>query len=425
METVMNPQDFFDPLASEVLAVAPARAHDLARLRVLAQRHAAPTVTVVGKYNHGKSRLLNELVGRDVFAVADRRETVTLSEHHHAELRWLDAPGLDADVAEQDDGHAQQAIWLHADIRLFVHAAKEGELDAAERKLLQTLREDQLRTRRQTLFVLTQVDQMSDEEQLAKVSAAIQAQAHGLALHPVSATRHRNGVEGGKQLLLKKSGIPALQALLREVVQQVPAARQHEQAVLFADIGEQLQQQAAAQAQWLALQQRQQQQRQQFEHGLQSVLESIHQDLLPIVELQGEDPALTPDTAADEFRLTAGKRERARIHVAYSRACIAIRAHLIQHGVEGLPADQRTSVASLDTVMVAVMGISVKYRADLRRRFCEPAGQAQLMQSFLHYYELSEDQQALQQALAQAQSEQQANTRALEALQRLRQGASA
>ncbi|MFX6334794.1 hypothetical protein ABTF54_19215, partial [Acinetobacter baumannii] len=89
-----------------------------------------------------------------------------------------------------------------------------------------------------------------------------------------------------------------------------------------------------------------------------------------------------------EFKLTAGKRERARIHVAYSRACIAIRAHLIQHGVEGLPASQQTSVASLDTVMVAVLGISIKYRADLRRRFCEPAGQAQLKEAFLHYYEL-------------------------------------
>ncbi len=113
----MTPQhDFFDPLASEVLAVVPGRAHDLARLRVLAQVQAAPTVTVVGKYNHGKSRLLNELMGRDVFAVADRRETVTLSEHHHAELRWLDAPGLDADVALQDDSHAQEATWLQADV---------------------------------------------------------------------------------------------------------------------------------------------------------------------------------------------------------------------------------------------------------------------------------------------------------------------
>ncbi|MGC8068895.1 hypothetical protein, partial [Salmonella enterica] len=81
--------------------------------------------------------------------------------------------GLDADVALQDDSHAQEATWLQADVRLFVHAAKEGELDAAERHLLQALREDQQRTRRQTLFVLTQVDQMSDDEQLAKVSAAI------------------------------------------------------------------------------------------------------------------------------------------------------------------------------------------------------------------------------------------------------------
>lgn len=415
--------DVFDPLAREVLAVAPGRAHDLARLRVLAQVHAVPTVTVVGKYNHGKSRLLNELMGRDVFAVADRRETVTLSEHHHAELRWLDAPGLDADVALQDDNHAQEATWLQADVRLFVHAAKEGELDAAERQLLQALREDQQRTRRQTLFVLTQVDQMSDEDQLAKVSAAIVAQAPGLTLHPVSSTRHRSGVEGGKSLLLQRSGIPALQALLRDVVQQVPDARQHERSLLFTEIGQQLlQQQAVLESGLQTLRQRQQQQRQDFEQGLQAVLEKVHQDLLPVVEFQGDDPALMPDTAADEFKLTAGKRERARIHVAYSRACIAIRAHLIQHGVEGLPASQQTSVASLDTVMVAVLGISIKYRADLRRRFCEPAGQAQLAQSFLHYYELSEDRQALQQQIANSQSDLHAHARARQALARLQDG---
>ncbi|WP_284077594.1 GTPase [Herbaspirillum aquaticum] len=420
----MTPQhESFDPLAREVLAVVPGRAHDLARLRVLAQAKAAPTVTVVGKYNHGKSRLLNELMGRDVFAVADRRETVTLSEHHHAELRWLDAPGLDADVALQDDSHAQEATWLQADVRLFVHAAKEGELDAAERHLLQALREDQQRTRRQTLFVLTQVDQMSDEEQLAKVSAAIVAQMPGLALHPVSSTRHRSGVEGGKSLLLQRSGIPALQALLREVVEQVPGARQHERSLLFTEIARQVeQQQTALESALLALRQRQQQQRQDFEQGLQAVLEKVHEDLLPVVEFQGDDPALVPDTAADEFKLTAGKRERARIHVAYSRACIAIRAHLIQHGVEGLPASQQTSVASLDTVMVAVLGISIKYRADLRRRFCEPAGQAQLKQSFLHYYELSEDRQALQQQIAITQAELHAHARARQALARLREG---
>jgi GTP-binding protein EngB required for normal cell division len=74
-------------------AVLPARDRDLARLRVLLVDRPPPTITVVGKYNHGKSRLLNELSGSPVFAVADRRETVTLADHDRAGLRWLDAPG--------------------------------------------------------------------------------------------------------------------------------------------------------------------------------------------------------------------------------------------------------------------------------------------------------------------------------------------
>ncbi|WP_404989833.1 GTPase [Caballeronia sp. LZ029] len=51
----------------------------MARLDILLG-HEEPIVTVIGKYNHGKSRLLNELIGQEAFAVADRRETVKLSE---------------------------------------------------------------------------------------------------------------------------------------------------------------------------------------------------------------------------------------------------------------------------------------------------------------------------------------------------------
>ena len=124
-----------DRAESAVLAALPGRAHDLARLRVLAAA-GLPVVTVIGKYNHGKSRLLNELIGHAAFGVADRRETIALAEHAHDGVCWLDAPGLDADVHTADDDHALQAIWLRSDIRLFVHAAKEGELDAAERERL-------------------------------------------------------------------------------------------------------------------------------------------------------------------------------------------------------------------------------------------------------------------------------------------------
>ncbi|MCP3656818.1 MAG: hypothetical protein GY734_07705 [Herbaspirillum sp.] len=389
-------EETFKLIAQDVLAVAPARAHDLTRLHTLRCRADKPTVTVIGKYNHGKSRLLNELMGSDVFSVADRRETVSLAEHVHQDVRWLDAPGLDADVGMADDGRAHEAAWLQADIRLFVHAAKEGELDAAERRLLQTLRADEERTRRKTVFVLTQVDQVADEQHLGKVTDAIRSQAPQMTLHPVSSTRHRQGVEGGKKLLLEKSGIPALQTVLRGAMAAVPDARRHETDLLLGEIRQELKHaQTAVIRQLQAQRDTQQQQRHDFEQGLFDVLDKVQIDLQPVLEFTGIDQSLVPDTAVHEFKLTEGKKERARIQIAYSRACIAIRGHLVKHGVVGLPLAQQTSVRSLDTVMVAVMGVSVKYRDDLRRIFCEQAGRDKLAADFAHYFELSEDRTAL------------------------------
>jgi predicted GTPase len=385
-----------DQAIASVVAVVPDRAHDLARLRTLALGGDTPVVTVVGKYNHGKSRLLNELMGRDVFAVADKRETVALAEHRQLEVRWLDAPGLDADVGGADDGHAYRATWLEADVRLFVHAAKEGELDAAERSLAESLRADQVRTQRQTLFVLTQVDQLADEAQVDKVLAVVQAQVPQASLYPVSSTRHRQGTESGKSLFVQKSGVPALQVALREAISRVPQARQHERGTLLDEMRTQLlQEQQARTAQLQALQTLQQRQREDFDQGLLAVLDKIQVDLQAVVDHTGEDPALMPDTVAFEFKLTAGKKERARLQIAYSRACIAIRSHLVRHGALGLPAAQQTSVRSLDTVMVAVMGVSVKYRDDLRRIFFEQAGRARLAHDFAHYFEQSDDRVAL------------------------------
>lgn len=264
----------------DILAVLPHRADDLARLRVLEDSGQCPTVTVIGKYNHGKSRLLNELIGHDAFAVADKRETVALSDCIHDGVRWLDAPGLDADVATADDHHALQAAWRESDIRLFVHAAKEGELDASERALLQELRDDGSRTRRQTVFVLTQVDQLAGESELEKVAAAIRRQVPGMALNAVSSTRYRQGLEGAKKLLLERSGIPALRNLLAESLARVPAARAHETALLHALIREELEQlHAARQSTLVELQQRQARQRQDFEIGLRSVLDKVARDL--------------------------------------------------------------------------------------------------------------------------------------------------
>lgn len=254
------------------------------------------------------------------------------------------------------------------------------------------------------------------------LSEAIHAQAPGLVLHPVSATRHRAGVEGGKKLLVERSGVPALQAALRDVLATVPQARQHERALLFGEIGTELRQLHQSHVQQRQhLQALQVRQRQQFDQGLVAVLDKIVVDLQPVLTHEGVDPALVPDTAEHEFKLTAGKKERARLQIAYSRACIAIRAHLVKHGVVGLPAAQQTSVRSLDTVMVAVMGVSVKYRDDLRRIFVEPGGRNKLAQDFAHYFELSDERRALVQQIADGDAQVEAAAKAMIALQALEQ----
>ncbi|WP_159914922.1 GTPase [Pantoea sp. 18069] len=387
----------------QILCALPGRAHDLARLGLLAAPGRAPVVTVIGKYNHGKSRLLNELIGMAAFSVADRRETLVLGERLHAGVCWLDAPGLDADVDAADDGHALQAAWLKSDIRLFVHAAKEGELDAAERSLLAALRSDAQRSKRQTLLVLTQVDQLVDEAQQQKVMQAIALQTAAMALHAVSSTRYRQGVDAGKRLLLERSGIPALQSALKRALEGVAEARWHEAMLLFNEIqAELLQLQAARQSALQGLCHEQVQQRLRFDTDLIAVLDKVAESMRAVLAAPGPDHSLTPDSFANQFKLTPGKLERNRLQVAYSTACIEINAVLLKHGATELPLAQQTSVRSLDSVMVAVMGVYVKYRRDLGEIFCQVPGRERLLHEFSRYYEASVDRVALARSVAAA-----------------------
>lgn len=385
----------------DILRALPGRRHDLARLRVIAESGGAPVVTVVGKYNHGKSRLLNELIGGEAFGVADRRETFTLAECLHEGVRWLDAPGLDADVDAVDDRHARDAAWLHSDVRLMVHAAKEGELDADERMLLHDLHIDGQRTRRQTLLVLSQVDQLADDEQQEQVTAAIRAQQPDLALYPVSSVRHYKGVSEGKRLLTERSGIPTLRSALADALARVPAAREHETCRFLEEMDDELRQRhAAASGARDELLRMQAGGRSEFDRGLQEALEKVSADILEAISVAGPNLSEVPDSAADRFRMTAGKQERARLQIAYSRACMHLGAYLTGQGVIELPAAQRTAVNSLNTVMVAVLGVSVKYREDLHRIFCVATGRENLQRQFAHYYELSSDRVELRRRLA-------------------------
>jgi hypothetical protein len=217
--------------------------------------------------------------------------------------------------------------------------------------------------------------------------------------------------------MLEKSGIPALQASLEAALKRVPQAREFERDALLTELTQELSALQQMQEQSLhSLQQTQRQQHIDFVEGLRKVLEGIEKDLEPLVNAAGVDHSLVPDTAEFGFKMTAGKQERARLQIAYSRACIAINGHLVEYGAVGLPAAQRTSVRSMDTVMIAVMGVSVKYRADLRRIFCEQAGRDKLVQDFTHYFEISEGRRALEAQIETSQKQLQQTRQALEEL---------
>lgn len=416
----MSDPDFRTQGEYALLSVLPGRSQDLARLRALAKKGRAPVVTVVGKYNHGKSRLLNELLGDEAFEVGDRRVTVTLSGRMQDGILWMDAPGLDADVGTEDDHHALRAAWVESDIRLMVHAAKEGELDAAELALLHELQADGERTRRQTLFVLSQVDQLAGDEELEQVRRALLKQVPDLLMQPVSSTRHRKGVSEGKRLLLEKSGIPALKAALGTAVAMVPAARAHEYALLIAEIRSELEDlRVAHEARRAALAELQAGQRAAFEADLQALLEALRVEMLEVVNVPGPDLARVADAPEDRYKMTPAKLERSRLQIAYSKACRALNACLIKHGVVELPVTQQTASVSLNSVIVAVMGISVKYRDDLRRIFCEEVGKARLIREFTHYFERSSDRVALAESLTMTQADLATVEQATSALQQL------
>lgn len=409
-----------DATQHQILELLPQTHSQLARLRAIIDAGAYPTVTVIGKYNHGKSRLLNELMGEDFFAVADKRETTTQTAHIQHDIRWLDAPGLDADVATRDDQHADDAIWHKADVRLFVHSLREGELDPHEVALFQSLSQDKKQTGRQTLLVLTQVDQIPDPEVLQGIVHCIQEQipdGNGLS---VSATRHRQGLEKSKPLLVQRSGIPELQQALHETLQHVPEIRIHEKQQIFSSLNAQLN---ALQhtAQTILEQQTslQQQQREHFDRDLNTVLRKVCEDLAPVLEVGDVDHSLEPDSFANMYKITAGKRDRNRIQVAYSQACIAINSHLIRYGVVGLPEAQKTNVRSIDSVIIAVLGVSVKLRKELRQMFFDASSLNRMRQAFAHYFELSSDRQDLKTYIAQLEQQLEAIQQTLIALQDL------
>ncbi|MCC2636576.1 MAG: hypothetical protein K0Q68_295 [Moraxellaceae bacterium] len=195
----------------ELEDLLPDEADQVDQLRQLVEDASVPRIAVVGKYNHGKSSLLNALIGKDVFKASDKRETTEVRRYESNGITWIDTPGLDADVAGHDDHLARQVAYTGADALLVVHSAVDGELDQCEADFLRALAAAG-RTDR-ALLVISCVDNV-DEGALTQTLQVISRQVGSLSIPimEVSSTRYVRGKIEGKQRLSEASGFVPLKA---------------------------------------------------------------------------------------------------------------------------------------------------------------------------------------------------------------------
>ncbi len=242
------------------------------RLINLCKRQSQAQIAVFGKYNHGKSSLLNALVEKNVFKVSDKRETRKIAKYQANNICWLDTPGLDADIFGLDDQTAKTATLQQADHVLLVHSIVNGELDEAEEKTFSRLLKQ---TPSKFTLVLSQIDGM-EMQQVDKIAAKIQARFPQVPTFKVSARAFSEGIKSGNKILIEKSGIKQLQKACNALADKVENLREEEKGQVVARIQKRLQEHLQKlQSEKRQIQAEKQQLTENFEADLDSLLDSV------------------------------------------------------------------------------------------------------------------------------------------------------
>lgn len=216
-----------------LLHFLPQEEQNLNRLAFIKNNSSKPRIAVFGKYNHGKSTLLNALIGEEFFKAADKRETVENRELEQEKVIWIDTPGLDADVNRQDDAKAIKGAFEVADYLFLVHQAQAGELDKYELDVFLKLARQDKNYSQKMFLIITQVDQKSPDD-VAIVERKIREQLmqfidlQQLEVIKVSAQRYLRGIQENKSIFCERSNINELFSLTGKLVEQIDAAREKE-----------------------------------------------------------------------------------------------------------------------------------------------------------------------------------------------------
>ncbi|MUK37744.1 hypothetical protein GNP82_09285 [Aliivibrio fischeri] len=219
--------------------------HSLSRLDKIIYSDQKPRIAVFGKYNHGKSTLLNAIFGYEAFKSADKRETVENLSIEHDDVMWIDTPGLDADVHGKDDAAALTGAFEMADYLFLVHQVTAGELDKYELDIFNRLALNTTDYSQKMCLVLTQIDQKTGDElntiiDKVQQQVSLESQFKEVKIIPISATRYLRGLEENKPIFCEKSGISTLFDEIEKIKNNVIKTREKEKFELINKIAHSL-----------------------------------------------------------------------------------------------------------------------------------------------------------------------------------------
>lgn len=156
------------------------------------------------------------------------RTTIKNQEYRDEFFSWIDTPGIDD--TEQETASAFAGL-KDADIVLFIHNLKQGELDLSEMQFIQQSIAQYPKFLSKIIFVLTHVDDVGDQA-AAEIQQAIEKQClnqlkHIATLFIVSSPRYLKGFIENKELLMQRSNIPDLQKYLVSCYQSQKLSEMH------------------------------------------------------------------------------------------------------------------------------------------------------------------------------------------------------
>ena len=188
-------------------------------------------IAVAGRMNHGKSSLLNSLIGDNIFKVQDIRETITNSRYELFEdVLLVDTPGLDANI--NDDAIANVA-YESSNIILFVHNYNVGDFHKGELEALKRIADfhNSEAFSDRFILVLTGKDAVTDQNDRELIKLKLLKdikQFCGLQNFPtfeVSNTTFMKGKSENKEKLIIYSGIPTLLEYITSKIEDLKPLR--------------------------------------------------------------------------------------------------------------------------------------------------------------------------------------------------------